>query len=191
MPPPAGRAVLDTCVLYPALIRDTLLYLAASGLYQPVWSTEILDELRRNLQQRRPQPRTDHLVHQMTTRFRDAEVDGYQHLTDHMTCDAKDRHVLALAVHADAATLVTLNLTDFPASATEPHTVEVLTPDEFGQYLFSIDPTTAVRALHQQAEVKKRPAMTLPDLLDHLKKPHAMPGFATAVCRHLALQGHY
>lgn len=41
--------VLDTCTLYPAALRDTLLRAAAEGLYRLVWSKSILDELRRNL----------------------------------------------------------------------------------------------------------------------------------------------
>jgi hypothetical protein len=34
-------AVLDANVLYPAPVRDILLHIAAKGLYQPKWSSEI------------------------------------------------------------------------------------------------------------------------------------------------------
>lgn len=43
------RAVLDTSVLYPPHLRDTPLLAAEHGLYRPVWSALILDELRRNV----------------------------------------------------------------------------------------------------------------------------------------------
>jgi hypothetical protein len=35
--------VLDSCVLYPMYLRDTLLRAAEAGLYRVHWSQEILD----------------------------------------------------------------------------------------------------------------------------------------------------
>ena len=45
----AFAVVLDTCVLYPANLRDSLLRLAEAGLYAPRWSAGIREELSRNL----------------------------------------------------------------------------------------------------------------------------------------------
>ena len=46
---------------------------------------------------------------------------GYQH-EDSLTCDEKDRHVLAATIHCGATDLVTFNLKDFPPdpSARDP-----------------------------------------------------------------------
>ncbi len=44
--------VLDSCVLFPALLRDTLLRAAEVGLYRVHWSQQILDDTTRNLIER-------------------------------------------------------------------------------------------------------------------------------------------
>lgn len=43
------EVVLDTCALYPAHLRDTLLRLAERGLYRALWSVENIEELERSL----------------------------------------------------------------------------------------------------------------------------------------------
>jgi predicted nucleic acid-binding protein len=97
----AFPAFLDTCVLYPAYLCDTLLRLAEVSAYRPLWSTQVLDELRRNLVERGlPPDRVDRRITQMTRSFPDAMVTGYESLIDGMSNDPKDRHVLAAAVRA-------------------------------------------------------------------------------------------
>jgi predicted nucleic acid-binding protein len=116
-------AFLDTCAIYGGYLCDTLLRLADGGTYRPLWSADVLEELRRNLVEGRglPEDAVGHRIEEMRRSFPDAEVRGYETLIDAMACDAKDRHVLAAAVRGDAEVLVTFNVKDFrpsPSSAT-------------------------------------------------------------------------
>ncbi|MDO5628576.1 MAG: PIN domain-containing protein [Mobilicoccus sp.] len=102
---------------------------------QPKWTDRILDEVFDNLRANRPDldparlKRTRRLMGQA---IRDVHVDGYEHLVDRLELpDPHDRHVLAAAVHAGAAVIVTRNLRDFPEGALRPWGIEAQHPDEF------------------------------------------------------------
>lgn len=93
--------VLDTCVLYPAHLRDTLLRLAERGLYRGLWSDDIIEELRRNLiEDDFDSDSVGHLIGEMTAAFPDAIVARHHSLIGELTCDPKDRHVLAATIGA-------------------------------------------------------------------------------------------
>lgn len=135
------RAVLDTCVLFRPLLCDTLLCLAEEGLFAPLWSADIIEELRRNLLRHGlAEHAVTHRLHQMTTHFPEALVTGYEPLVPVMTTARSDRHVLAAAVRGQAEVIVTENLRDFPASATLPYDVSALHQDEFLLDLNDLDP---------------------------------------------------
>jgi hypothetical protein len=46
--------VYDACVLYPAPLRDFLMWLALSGAFRARWSARIHDEWKRNVLKNRP-----------------------------------------------------------------------------------------------------------------------------------------
>lgn len=72
------RAMLDTCVLFKPLLCDTLLSIAEEGLYQPLWSVDILEELRRNLLAYGiSQGPVERRVGQMMEHFPGSTLDGY------------------------------------------------------------------------------------------------------------------
>ena len=107
--------VLDACVLHPAHLRDTLLRLSERELVQPLWTPTILEELERSLTKREvPARLARRVIETMEAAFESAMVRGFEPLVDSMTCDSKDRHVLAAAVHGDAGAIVTFNVRDFP-----------------------------------------------------------------------------
>jgi predicted nucleic acid-binding protein len=135
-------AVLDTCVLVPSTLRDVLLTAAEEGFYKPLWSFDILSELKRTII--RVAGCTDgqvsHLCEQMEQAFPEALVSDYETLIPAMTNNVKDRHVLAAAVCSGAEVIVTGNLRDFPLSATSPHRVSAVSPDAFLSDLLDLDP---------------------------------------------------
>lgn len=121
-------ALLDTCVLYPAYLCDTLLRLAKVEAYRPLWSADTMRELQRNLiEDGVREERVSRRSGEMVRSFADAMVTGYESLIDSMINDPKDRHVLA-AVRANAEVIVTFNVRDFPGAALKPYDVVAVHP---------------------------------------------------------------
>lgn len=169
-------ALLDANVLVPNLLRDTLLRIAERGLYRPLWSADILDETRRNVLRLRPdvdQGRLQRTFDTMNQAFEDAMVTGYQPLIDSMTNHPKDRHVLAAAVVGRADTIVTFNLKDFPAASATPYEIEVQHPDIFLTHQHDLAPAVVSEFLEEQSGDTRRPHLTVPELLDALKRAGA------------------
>ncbi len=137
-------ALLDANVLYSAPLRDLLLQLAFTGLYQARWSADIEDEWKRNLIAARPNlaDRIERTQEVMRRALPDAIVEGYAHLIPMLSLrDPDDRHVLAAAVIANAEVIVTFNGRDFPREALAPYDVVALHPDTFLRSLIANSPT--------------------------------------------------
>ena len=181
----AFPAFLDTCVLYPAYLCDTLLRLAEASAYRPLWSADVFAELRRNLIERGlPPDRVDRRLGQMSRSFPDALVTGYESLIDGMTNHPKDRHVLAAAVRANAEVIVTFNLSDFPEPALKPYDIAAIHPDDFLLDQLDLYPGLTTDVLRHQAASYRRAPNTVPEVLVLLQRT-GVPRFAAEVRRHL------
>lgn len=146
--------VLDACVLVDACLRDTLLRLAETPpQYLPRWSAAILDEVGRTLIDKlgRTEAQWAHLQSKMTEAFPDARVARFEHLIPGLTNQVKDRHVLAAAIKAGAAVIVTYNLKDFRPDDLRPWTVEAISPDAFLTECLDADPQAVIAKLGLQA----------------------------------------
>ena len=130
--------VLDSCVLYPMYLRDTLLCAAEAGLYRVHWSAEILDGAIRNLvaNQQMTQQQASHLERQIQLAFPDAMVVVTPRLIPCMDNHPGDRHVLATALIAKAYVIVTNNLKHFPAVSVNEFCIETQSADQFLTYLY-------------------------------------------------------
>ncbi len=167
------RVVLDADVLYPFSLRDTLLRAAEAGLYQILWSSEILEETRRNLVTLLGPSVADRLVTLMKDAFPEAEVEGYEPLVSKQKNHPKDRHVAAAAEKASAEWIVTQNLRDF---RNLPSGICAQSPDDFLCSLFERDPETLVAVIREQSRALRNPPVSVEQLLDGLQR--TVPRFA-------------
>ncbi|UZN02694.1 PIN domain-containing protein [Cellulomonas sp. S1-8] len=170
-------ALLDTCVLWPSLQRDVILSFAVEGLYRPLWSDAILEELEyheaaklrdRGEADAAASLRARGLVSQMRAVFDDACVTGWQGLDGTFgLADPDDEHVVAAAVVGGAGAIVTDNLRDLRVPAVPAH-IHVLTAAEFASDTVSVDPARAFRAITAVSERFRHPAMSVESIFGQL-----------------------
>lgn len=166
--------IYDACVLYPAPLRDFLMWLALSGRFRARWSSQIHDEWKRNLLNNRSDitpEQLDRTSALMDRAIPDALVTGHDVLVPGLNLpDADDRHVLAAAIRCNASVIVTFNERDFPEPALAPFGIEAQHPDEFAENLFDLDPAAVVAAAQRQRAQLKNPALTTDAYLDALRR---------------------
>jgi hypothetical protein len=163
-------AIYDACVLYPAPLRDLLMWLATEDLYVARWTDRIHDEWIRNVLADRPDLKPEQLERTralMNAAVPDALVTGYEDLIAGLALpDPDDRHVLAAAIRAKADAIVTFNLADFPAASLEPYGVEAIHPDDFLICQFDLNPPAVCRAVRKQRASLRNPPQSVEQVLD-------------------------
>lgn len=145
-------AVLDTNILFPFELRGILLFLASYGLFDPLWSADILEELRRNIIRREimAEEALERLLDQMRRFFPDSLGIGYEDRVPYLSLpDAGDRHVLALAIEYEAEYIVTRNLRDFPSVVVKPLGPVPIDPTDFVEVITADVLDIAMRAANE------------------------------------------
>lgn len=180
------KVVLDACVLANVGVCDLFLRLAEPPfLYFPVWSGEILEEVRRTQTTKLKRPFPPELAaywrQEVMRAFPEAEVKGYEKLIDLMTNSEKDRHVVAAAVKAGASLIVTFNLRDFASHDLDPWELRACHPEDFLLMLHSVNPSVVVAKL---AAIAREHDEEIHDILLHLGK--SVPAFASHLMEALA-----
>lgn len=104
------------------------------------------------------------------THFAEYEVTGFESLIELMTCDPKDRHVLAAAVVGGANQIVTANIKDFPNDAVVPYNIEIVTPDEFLLNVADMYPRIVLEVVQEQAAALRSPPMGVDEVLNAISK---------------------
>ena len=173
--------VLDANVLYPQWLRDVMLTLAAMGYYDPVWSQQIIEEMRRNVLRNHPDIDPQHFDDSTIAALRRAFPDAWVEVPDELIAEMdnvpEDRHVLAAAVAADAHVLVTANTAHFRSAryVGSGQTV-VLDPASFLVSVLEEHQELIAAALEHLASNRRR-VNTVADVLDALDRDESLRPF--------------
>ena len=165
-------AVVDANVLFPLSMRDLLFRAVEKRLYRLRISHQIWVEVTRNLVAtgRMTAERTAYLDKRVQAFLaeNDAFVGDYGAIIPTLTNDAKDRHVLAVAVKAQAAMIVTFNLKDFQADDLAPQGVVAEHPDVFLCRLYGDNRDALGSIVHEQSASLHNPPMSVDEVLNTL-----------------------
>jgi hypothetical protein len=141
------RVFLDACVLYPTVLREVLLAVAAEGLFAPLWSPRVLEEWARAAGRLGPgqEAVARGEIAVLKARWPQAAV-ADDAGAGVVLPDLADAHVAAAARAAGAGLIVTLNLRDFPARALADLGLRAEHPDAFLHALWRDHPDAVARA---------------------------------------------
>lgn len=164
--------VYDASVLYPAPLRDFLMWLALTDLFKARWTNQIHEEWITSLLRNRPDLSLAKLERTrilMNTNVRDCLVEGYETLINSLELpDPDDLHVLAAAIHCQADLILTFNLKDFPSQKLANYCLQAVHPDVFITELINLNPQSVCHAAWQQLSTLKNPPLTLSTYLETL-----------------------
>lgn len=127
------KLLLDTCVLYPTVMREMLIAAAAQGAFTPLWSARILEEWRRAALKLGPvgAAQAQSEVALLKANWPKAIVAPAPGVEARLWLpDAADVHVLAAAITGHADAIVTVNNKDFPRQTLAEEGLERIGPDQ-------------------------------------------------------------
>lgn len=170
-----AKAVLDANALAGGLTRNLLLTLAEEGLFRPLYSATILDEVERYVATRTDAATARRQRNNIEGAFPEAIVVGYQRLAERLVLpDVKDGHVLACAIKGAARTIVTDNLKDFPAEVLGDFGIEAMATDAFIARQIELGGRVAFSAIRRMRDRFRKPEideLRLVELVRHRGLP--------------------
>lgn len=137
------KIVIDTCVLYPTVMRAMVLGVARLGHFQPVWSARILEEWSRATVKLGPvgAAQAQSEIALLRADWPKAELPAAPGIEARLWLpDPADVHVLAVAVSGSADAIMTLNAKDFPRRELSDEGLLRVDPDGYLQKLWQSDP---------------------------------------------------
>ena len=183
----ARIAIIDACVLVQAPLRDTLLRLAEPpGIYQPLWSEDIIVEVKRALERQigLAPSKTAYLERELRRHFPDSWVTGYEPLIRKMTNDEKTGMSSLPPSARERRRSSPSHKRHFPPAATSRWHVEAVGPAAFLEDLYLQSSPIVIERLQDQA---KNLGRSLAAQLNVLAK--AVPSFVEIVRKDLKHKG--
>ncbi|WEV59478.1 PIN domain-containing protein [Bifidobacterium sp. ESL0728] len=166
--------VIDANVFFRLWVLDPILTLADEGMFQPLWSTMIMEEAERHLPevwQNSTSEAIDSFLDTVNRAYPWAQVPDWRGYMDGLTLpDPDDRHVLAAAIAGEATTIVTMNLADFPTTELSRHNITAEHPDTFLTRLYDSDCETVTAAMHHMTQRKQHPPRTMKEEIQGLRE---------------------
>jgi hypothetical protein len=172
-------AFLDANVIRGQQTTDILLSLAGQRVFEPRWTQNVIDEMRRNRPPELSEAAIDKRITMMNKAFpRAMTEEPPQGLQERMQADPKDKHVLAGAVHSESDVLVTDNLKDFDAPTSGPDAMRVESLNQFLNRKLEEDPQRVQAGLQDMLSRYKRDPRTMSALIDTMAEGQELRDFA-------------
>jgi len=137
------KVLLDTCVIYPTVMRQMLLGVAKHGVFTPLWSARIIEEWQRAAVKLGPEgvAQAGAEAAMLAANWPAAEVSYPPSLEARLWLpDAADVHVLAAAIAGSADVIITLNTKDFPRNLLAEEGLSRSDPDGFLHGIYQAQP---------------------------------------------------
>lgn len=180
--------VIDANIFVRTWLLDPVLSLADEAFLNPYWSSKIMEETYRAL--------LEHRHHQDGSRLRrylevinraypKACVDGWESRISSIALpDPDDRHVVAAALVAKAAVIVTYNVGDFPEEELSQFGIRAEHPDVLLSRMFDSASDEVSAIILRMVNSKKHPPRTVREQIDYLVRAQC-PEFAGRLRRSL------
>ena len=177
------KVLIDACVLYPTVMREILLKVAAGGGFTPLWSSRILEEWRRAAARLNPVSgaQAEGEIALVRAFWPDAEVRPKPSDEARLYLpDENDVHVLAAAIAGSADVLLTMNIKDFPKGTLYEEGIRRDEPDHFLTTQFITNPGL-VRAAVEEVWDKAQTMEGCPPTMRAMIKKARLPRLAKAL----------
>ncbi|MEO9822691.1 MAG: PIN domain-containing protein [Paracoccaceae bacterium] len=128
------KVLIDANVLYPTVMRELVLGVAAQGAFEPLWSARLLEEWARAARKRNidDEMLARGEITRLSVAWPKASVTWGEGLEARLWLpDPNDIHVLAAAISGSADVILTQNAKDFPRNILSEEGVSRADPDGF------------------------------------------------------------